>query len=78
VGIFAYIARGVNRPLLELVEHAERISKDDFTVELGLKRSDEIGDIARSLERMRSSLRAVAARLEQRQLTNRSGQVNPP
>jgi hypothetical protein len=66
VGIFARIAWAVNRPLVELIGHAERISKDDFTVELALKRSDEIGDIARSLERMRSSMHAVGTRLAQR------------
>jgi HAMP domain-containing protein len=74
LGIFVRFTRRVNQPFLELVEHAERISKGDFAVSLRLKRSDEIGEIARSLERMRSSMRAVAARLTPDQLTNQSGQ----
>jgi HAMP domain-containing protein len=69
VGIFVYGMRQVSRAFFELVEHAERISKGDFAVSLPLKRSDEIGEIARSLERMRSSMHAVAARLTPDQLT---------
>jgi len=73
VGVFVSVTRHVNRPFLEVVEHAERISKGDFAAALGVKRSDEIGEIARSLERMRSSLSAAATRLEQGQLTKQSG-----
>ena len=65
---FVYIAWSLNRPLLDLVQHADRISKGEFGVPLQLKRADEIGEIARSLERMRSSLRAVMSRLDQNQL----------
>jgi len=66
---FVYIAWSLNRPLLDLVRHADRISKGEFGVPLQLKRADEIGEIARSLERLRSSLRAVMSRLDQNQLT---------
>jgi HAMP domain-containing protein len=62
--IFVFVAMQLHRPFLELVEQAERISRGDFEVQLNLKREDEIGDIARSLERMRSSLHAVLRRLE--------------
>ena len=62
---FVFIARSLSRPLIDLVDHAQRISKGESAVPLELKRADEIGEIARSLERMRSSLHAVAARLEQ-------------
>lgn len=65
---FVYIAWSLNQPLLDLVQHADRISKGEFGVPLQLKRADEIGEIARSLERMRSSLRAVMSRLDQNQL----------
>ena len=62
--LFIGVVRSLNRPFVEVVEHAARISKGDFDVPLGLQRTDEIGDLARSLERMRSSLRAVTTRLE--------------
>ena len=66
-----YVNRCINRPFFELVEHANRISKGDFGVQLGVARKDELGEIARSLERLRSSLRAMLTRLEQRPTTKR-------
>jgi HAMP domain-containing protein len=60
---FSVFLRDLHRPLLELVEQSTRISKGDFSVNLGTKRGDELGDLARSLERMRSSLRAVLSRI---------------
>jgi HAMP domain-containing protein len=72
MGAFVYVARALNRPFLELVEQADRISKGEFMVPLELKRTDEIGEIARSLERMRSSLHAAVTRLEADQLNNSS------
>jgi len=60
---FIVLLQDLHRPLLELVEQSTRISKGDFTVSLGTKRGDELGDLARSLERMRSSLRAVLSRI---------------
>ena len=60
---FSVFLRDLHRPLLELVEQSTRISKGDFSVTLATKRSDELGDLARSLERMRSSLRAVLSRI---------------
>ena len=72
MGAFVCVARSLNRPFLELVEQADRISKGEFMVPLELKRTDEIGEIARSLERMRSSLHAAVTRLEADQLNNSS------
>jgi HAMP domain-containing protein len=66
LGVFAYFARHINRPFFQLVEHAERISKGDFAAALEVERSDEVGEIARSLERMRSSMHAIRTRLGQR------------
>jgi methyl-accepting chemotaxis protein len=60
---FSVLLRDLHRSLLELVEQSTRISKGDFSVTLATKRDDELGDLARSLERMRSSLRAVLARI---------------
>jgi HAMP domain-containing protein len=72
-GLFAFLATRLHRPFLELVGQAERISKGDFDVPLGVKREDEVGEIARSLERMRSSLHAVVRRLEQTNQPEQSG-----
>ena len=62
-GVFSVLLRDLHRPLLEMVEQSTRISKGDFSMTLTTKRSDELGDLARSLERMRSSLRAVLSRI---------------
>ena len=61
--IFTFLLRDLHRPLLRLVQQATRISKGDFSVNLANQRDDELGDLARSFERMRSSLRAVLARI---------------
>jgi HAMP domain-containing protein/uncharacterized membrane protein affecting hemolysin expression len=60
---FTVLLRDLHRPLLELVEQSMRISNGDFSATLATKQDDELGDLARSLERMRSSLRAVLARI---------------
>lgn len=60
---FIVLLQDLHRPLLELVEQSTRISKGDFSATLATKRDDELGELARSLERMRSSLRAVLARI---------------
>jgi methyl-accepting chemotaxis protein len=73
--VFIVIARRLNRPLLDLVDQADRISRGDFTVTLSSKRSDEIGDIARSIERLRASLYAVVRRLDQDKSTEQPGKM---
>jgi HAMP domain-containing protein len=61
--IFTFLLLDLHRPLLRLVQQSTRISKGDFSVNLANQRDDELGDLARSFERMRSSLRAVLARI---------------
>ena len=61
--VFIVLLRDSHRSLLELVEQSERIGRGDFSASVGTKRVDELGDLARSMERMRSSLRAVIARI---------------
>jgi HAMP domain-containing protein len=69
VSIFALILSYLIRPFLELVRRAERISAGDLTLPLGIKTADDVGEIARSLERIRASLRAASRRLDQPILT---------
>jgi HAMP domain-containing protein len=73
LAVFFRVIGTINRPLRELVEQAARISKGELVVPLELGRADEIGQIARSLERMRSSLRAVVTRLDESRETKPSG-----
>ncbi len=68
------VARSLERRWTELVERAERISQGDFSASLALQQTDEIGEIARSFERMRSSQIVAAERLEERHRARRSNE----
>lgn len=57
------LAQGIIRPVVGLVTVADKISKGDLDTPVGVDTSDEIGELARSLERMRTSLKAAMVRL---------------
>jgi two-component system, cell cycle sensor histidine kinase and response regulator CckA len=60
------LAHWIVRPIRGLTEIADKVTKGDLETSVGavcVESSDEIGDLARSLERMRSSLKAAMLRL---------------
>jgi HAMP domain-containing protein len=59
------IANWIVRPIIGLTEVADKVTKGDLEMSIGnsVVSRDEIGELARSLERMRSSLRAAMLRL---------------
>jgi HAMP domain-containing protein len=57
------IAQGIIERVLRLKEMADKVSMGDLETPVGVETNDEIGDLARSLERMRSSLKAAMMRL---------------
>ncbi len=59
------LARCIIRPILRLTHVADRISLGDLDMPIGVEASDEIGDLAKSLGRMRASLKAAMVRLSQ-------------
>ena len=59
------LARGIIRPILTLTRVADRISLGDLDTPISVDTHDEIGDLARSLGRMRASLKAAMTRLSQ-------------
>jgi HAMP domain-containing protein len=63
VALSFFLARGIIRPILRLTLVADKISKGDLEMPVGVETRDEIGDLARSLARMRASLKAAMARL---------------
>ncbi len=65
VTLSAILARGIVRPILRLTHVADRISLGDLDAPIGVEGRDEIGDLARSLGRMRASLKAAMVRLSQ-------------
>ena len=59
------IADWIVRPIVGLTQVADKVTKGDLDTSVGscIVSGDEIGELARSLERMRSSLRAAMLRL---------------
>lgn len=57
------LARWIIRPILGLTIIADKISKGNLDTPVSIESQDEIGELARSLERMRASLKAAMARL---------------
>ncbi|HEX5022095.1 MAG TPA: HAMP domain-containing protein [Candidatus Binatia bacterium] len=60
------LAHWIVRPIVGLTEVADKVTMGDLETSVGgdcVSATDEIGDLARSLERMRSSLRAAMLRL---------------
>jgi HAMP domain-containing protein len=62
--IFAWM---MTRPIRRLSFMADRMSKGDLDTPVHIDSRDELGDVARSLERMRSSLKVAIASLQSRQ-----------
>jgi len=60
------MARGISSPVLHLAQVADQISRGDFETEIKAKSNDEIGQLAESVRRMRSSLEAAISRLRKR------------
>ncbi len=55
--IFAeYVARRLNRPVQRLVSFASKIGRGDFQSVTGIERDDEIGDLAKALNKMATNL----------------------
>jgi len=57
--IYIYIDNKISKPLGLAVGHFKKLAKGDFTIvvtEKGLKRKDEIGDLARGIEFMKKDL----------------------
>ncbi len=60
------VAHWIVRPIINLTEVADKVTKGDLELSVSTNcvgLHDEIGDLARSLERMRSSLKAAMMRL---------------
>jgi HAMP domain-containing protein len=62
VVLFLFLARGIIRPIRGLSDIASKMSTGDLETPLEIDSQDEIGELACSLERMRTSLKAAMAR----------------
>ncbi len=68
IAIFVAVAlgRNISRPLIVLTDAAEAISLGDFSTPIQIDSQDEIGDLARAIDRMRQSLQKAMDRLRKR------------
>ncbi len=57
------LSRQIIRPILRLKSVADSMTKGDLETPISIESRDEIGELAHSLERMRTSLRAAMVRL---------------
>jgi HAMP domain-containing protein len=63
-----YLAWKINRPIVRLMRSAQKISEGDLDApSFGTADKTEFGELARALERMRSSIKAALARLSEQQ-----------
>jgi HAMP domain-containing protein len=58
-----FLARRIVEPIRQLTDVAARISTGDLDSPVKVESQDEVGDLARSIERMRTSLKAAMWRL---------------
>jgi HAMP domain-containing protein len=63
VGLSLALASKMIRPILELKAIADDISRGRLDTVVSVQSADEVGELARSLERMRASLKAAMTRL---------------
>ncbi len=61
--VSVFLARRILRPIRRLTDLADRMSLGDLDTPIGMESKDEIGELARSLERIRASLKAAMVRL---------------
>jgi HAMP domain-containing protein len=63
VGLSIMLASKTIRPILELKNIADDISRGRLDASVSIQSNDEVGELGRSLERMRASLKAAMVRL---------------
>jgi two-component system, cell cycle sensor histidine kinase and response regulator CckA len=63
IGLSAVLGSRTVRPILELKSIADDISRGHLDASVSIQSNDEVGELARSLERMRASLKAAMIRL---------------
>lgn len=63
VGLSVMLATRAIKPILELKTIADEISRGRLDASVSIQSEDEVGELGRSLERMRASLKAAMVRL---------------
>ena len=61
------VAKRISKPILSLAWSADQISKGELDLPVGVASNDELGELGRSIERLRASLKAAMIRLNHRE-----------
>ncbi len=64
-----YLSNTLTKQLLYLTDSADKISKGDLETIVRVNASDEIGDLANAIERLRESLKAAIERLKRKKIS---------
>lgn len=59
-----WMASRISKPILTLAQSTDQISRGELDLPVGVESNDELGDLGRSVERLRSSLKAAMVRLD--------------
>jgi methyl-accepting chemotaxis protein len=62
-----WIASRISRPILSLAHSTDQISRGDLDLPVGVTSSDELGELSRSIEQLRASLKAAIIRLDRQE-----------
>jgi methyl-accepting chemotaxis protein len=57
--ILYYLIKGISKPIVETARYANKIANGDLTASISIKRNDEIGQLAESLQKMGSQLKEI-------------------
>ena len=69
--IAGMLSRAITRPLLDLRELADAVSKGDTSRTITVKSDDEIQDVAQAFERMRTSVSIIMKRIKEMKAAGR-------
>ena len=69
--IAGMLSKAITRPLLDLRELADAVSKGDTSRTITVKSDDEIQDVAQAFERMRTSISIIMKRIKEMKAAGR-------
>jgi methyl-accepting chemotaxis protein len=61
--VWVLVARQITVPIVKLIDATERMSKGELDIQIDTTAKDEIGSLARAINRMQTSLKLAMSRL---------------
>jgi methyl-accepting chemotaxis protein len=76
IGTTVVLARGITRPLRKVQDAAAGIAAGDFSVPLDLHGSNELAELSRSVEQVRSNVQAIVTEMSQMATAHDAGDID--